>query len=87
VLPEAVCASLEQSRWSRPTIFRWLQRMGNIEEAEMHRTFNCGIGMVLVVAGAKAKGRDRRAGRDAGRGLRGRRDREGRAGAPQTVVV
>ena len=33
-----------------PAIFEWLQKQGNIEDAEMHRTFNCGIGMVLVVA-------------------------------------
>jgi phosphoribosylformylglycinamidine cyclo-ligase len=54
VLPEGLCASLEQSRWSRPDIFKWLQKMGNVEDAEMHRTFNCGIGMVLVVPKAEA---------------------------------
>jgi len=31
-------------------VFGWLQEQGNVPEAEMHRTFNCGIGMVLVVA-------------------------------------
>jgi len=55
VLPEEVCASLEQSRWSRADIFGWLQKMGNIEDAEMHRTFNCGIGMVMVVPKSEAK--------------------------------
>jgi phosphoribosylformylglycinamidine cyclo-ligase len=55
VLPEDTCARLESSRWTRPEIFKWLQKTGNIEDAEMHRTFNCGIGMVLVVPRAEAK--------------------------------
>ena len=43
-------ARLEATRWTMPWVFRWLRKMGNIEDAEMYRTFNCGIGMVLVVA-------------------------------------
>ncbi|KAA1294523.1 MAG: phosphoribosylformylglycinamidine cyclo-ligase, partial [SAR202 cluster bacterium] len=35
--------------WERPEIFHWLQNTGNIEESEMLKTFNCGIGMILVV--------------------------------------
>ena len=35
--------------WKRPGIFNWLQKTGNIEEDEMLKTFNCGIGMILVV--------------------------------------
>jgi phosphoribosylformylglycinamidine cyclo-ligase len=50
VLPAALAASLETSRWTRPDVFRWLQKIGNIEDAEMHRTFNCGIGMTICVA-------------------------------------
>ena len=50
VLPEALAARLEATRWTMPWVFRWLRKMGNIEDAEMYRTFNCGIGMVLVVA-------------------------------------
>jgi phosphoribosylformylglycinamidine cyclo-ligase len=50
VLPETVCAHLDASRWPRPKVFDWLQKRGNIDEAEMQRTFNCGVGMVLVVA-------------------------------------
>jgi phosphoribosylformylglycinamidine cyclo-ligase len=50
VLPEGTCALLEQSRWTMPWVFRWLKKQGNIEDAEMYRTFNCGIGMVLVMA-------------------------------------
>ena len=50
VLPENVKAVIEQSRWQRPKLFDWLQREGNVAESEMHRVFNCGIGMVVVVA-------------------------------------
>jgi phosphoribosylformylglycinamidine cyclo-ligase len=50
VLPANAAARLDQSKWKRPTIFDWLQKHGKIEDAEMHRTFNCGIGMVVVVA-------------------------------------
>jgi phosphoribosylformylglycinamidine cyclo-ligase len=49
VLPERTCAKIELARWPRSKIFQWLKKYGNIDEAEMHRTFNCGIGMVLVV--------------------------------------
>jgi phosphoribosylformylglycinamidine cyclo-ligase len=41
--------ALIDARWARPAIFDWLQGAGNVAPAEMHRVFNCGIGMVLVV--------------------------------------
>ena len=50
VLPALVKAVLDRSAWPLPPLFRWLQREGNIADAEMHRVFNCGIGMALVVA-------------------------------------
>jgi phosphoribosylformylglycinamidine cyclo-ligase len=50
VLPEAVKAVIEQSKWNRPRLFDWLQSEGKVAESEMHRVFNCGIGMVVVVA-------------------------------------
>ncbi|MDB5816976.1 MAG: purM [Rhizobacter sp.] len=49
-LPESTKAVLDASRWPRPEIFSWLQKEGGVAEAEMHRTFNCGIGFVLIVA-------------------------------------
>jgi phosphoribosylformylglycinamidine cyclo-ligase len=55
VLPERTAARLAKGSWTRPAVFDWLQREGSIEEDEMHRTFNCGIGMVLVVAAADRK--------------------------------
>jgi phosphoribosylformylglycinamidine cyclo-ligase len=54
VLPESACARLERSSWPSLPIFEWLQKNGRIEDAEMARTFNCGIGMVLVVSSADA---------------------------------
>jgi phosphoribosylformylglycinamidine cyclo-ligase len=50
VLPENLAAVLEARAWPRPPLFDWLQREGNVADAEMHRVFNCGIGMVLIVA-------------------------------------
>ncbi|MDR2678200.1 MAG: phosphoribosylformylglycinamidine cyclo-ligase [Zoogloeaceae bacterium] len=50
VLPQNVVAVLEKSAWSRPRLFDWLQREGGVDEVEMHRVFNCGIGLVVIVA-------------------------------------
>ncbi len=49
VLPEGVRARLDPTAWPRPAIFDWIQRRGELPEAEMLRVFNCGLGMVLVV--------------------------------------
>ncbi|MBA3033591.1 MAG: phosphoribosylformylglycinamidine cyclo-ligase [Gammaproteobacteria bacterium] len=54
VLPENVTAVIEKSAWTLPPLFQWLQREGNVADDEMHRVFNCGIGMVVVVAAADA---------------------------------
>ena len=50
VLPDGVKAVIEQANWNRPKLFDWLQKEGNVAESEMHRVFNCGIGMVVIVA-------------------------------------
>jgi phosphoribosylformylglycinamidine cyclo-ligase len=49
VLGEGLEANIDYHAWTAPDIFPWLQKTGNITDEEMHRTFNCGIGMVLVV--------------------------------------
>jgi phosphoribosylformylglycinamidine cyclo-ligase len=54
VLPDGLEAVIDERRWPRPVVFDWLQRAGNIERAEMHRTFNCGLGMTICVAGGDA---------------------------------
>jgi phosphoribosylformylglycinamidine cyclo-ligase len=50
ILPEGMSAVLQRSKWDLPGIFSWLQRHGNLPDEEMHRVFNCGVGMVLIVA-------------------------------------
>jgi len=54
VLPAGLAARIERAAWRLPPLFRWLQAEGNIADAELYRVFNCGIGMVAVVAPADA---------------------------------
>ncbi len=54
VLPENTVAELEKAAWPRPKLFDWMQAEGQVAENEMHRVFNCGIGLVIVVAAADA---------------------------------
>lgn len=54
VLPTNSRALIDLSAWDRPAVFDWLQREGRIEQAEMLRTFNCGIGMVVCVSADQA---------------------------------
>ena len=54
VLPDNVAAVIDASSWPMPPVFRWLMEQGGVAEREMHRTFNCGIGMVVVVDRADA---------------------------------
>jgi phosphoribosylformylglycinamidine cyclo-ligase len=49
VLPENVSAVLNGTSWHTPKLFHWLREQGNVAQQEMYRTFNCGIGMVVVV--------------------------------------
>jgi phosphoribosylformylglycinamidine cyclo-ligase len=49
VLPENVVAQLDGKSWHTPALFDWLRNMGNVAPQEMYRTFNCGIGMVVIV--------------------------------------
>jgi phosphoribosylformylglycinamidine cyclo-ligase len=53
-LPDGTEVVLRRSQWPRSAVFDWLARTGNITDAEMHRTFNCGIGMVVIVPAAEA---------------------------------
>ena len=50
VLPEGVTAALQRRLWPLPPLFQWLQQQGQVADAEMHRVFNCGIGMAVIVA-------------------------------------
>ena len=50
--PQGLGAVIHRDSWQLPAVFQWLQRGGNIADMEMMRTFNCGVGMILVVAAA-----------------------------------
>ncbi|MFC2539547.1 phosphoribosylformylglycinamidine cyclo-ligase [Neisseria sicca] len=50
ILPENTVAQIDAKAWTLPKLFQWLQQAGNVETQEMYRTFNCGIGMVVVIA-------------------------------------
>ncbi|NUE81108.1 phosphoribosylformylglycinamidine cyclo-ligase [Snodgrassella sp. ESL0304] len=54
ILPENTVAAIDSQSWPLPKLFQWLQQAGNVEIQEMYRTFNCGIGMVLVVSAEDA---------------------------------
>jgi phosphoribosylformylglycinamidine cyclo-ligase len=54
ILPPTVQAVIRRDGWPRSPIFDWLQQRGRIEDAEMHRVFNCGIGYVVVVSAQDA---------------------------------
>lgn len=49
VLPENLAAQIDTSSWNLPAVFQWLQKGGNIDTLEMYRTFNCGVGFILVI--------------------------------------
>ena len=55
ILPVDTQAVVDIDAWQRPAVFRWLQRAGGVAEAEMRRTFNCGVGMVICVAAEDAE--------------------------------
>ncbi len=50
VIPDSVCVEIDARRWPLPPVFRWLMKAGAVPLDEMTRVFNCGIGMVVVVA-------------------------------------
>ncbi len=55
VLPAGLAAHVDLASWQAPAVFGWLARAGSLDDTEMLRTFNCGIGLVLVVAAGEAE--------------------------------
>ena len=55
VLPEGMGAEIDLNAWDLPPVFDWMRKVGGIEEREMLKTFNCGIGMIAVVAEDRAE--------------------------------
>jgi len=50
VLQKHLTAVLQRDAWTMPPLFSWLQQHGGVADAEMHRVFNCGIGMAVIVS-------------------------------------
>ena len=87
ILPAGLAARIEHAAWNLPHLFQWLKQEGNIADAELYRVFNCGIGMVAVVAptnAAAAVKTLKAAGETAWR--IGRIERRGKNG-PQVVMI
>lgn len=55
ILQPGLSARLQRDAWAMPQLFQWLQQNGGVADAEMHRVFNCGIGMVIVVPADQAQ--------------------------------
>ncbi len=87
VLAAGLCARIDKNAWPMPPLFTWLQQQGNVADREMHRVFNCGIGLIIVVSpkdAARAQAMLTRAGEKVWRiGEVTRRPK----GAPQTIVT
>ncbi|MDR0717661.1 MAG: phosphoribosylformylglycinamidine cyclo-ligase [Azoarcus sp.] len=54
ILGDGLVARIDAASWPPPPLFQWLQQAGQVEQDEMHRVFNCGIGMVVVASAADA---------------------------------
>jgi phosphoribosylformylglycinamidine cyclo-ligase len=87
MLPAGVQARILRDAWTRPAIFDWLQRHGNVADSEMHRVFNCGIGMAIVVAAEHADRAQKFLDAAGERAARIGTIVEQPAGAPPAVVV
>ncbi len=59
ILPAGLAARIDAQAWTWPPVFRWLQEAGGVATEEMYRTFNCGIGLVVVVEAADAEAAER----------------------------
>jgi len=49
VIPQGLAIEVDTNSWDMPAVFKWLQQQGNINQEEMLRTFNCGIGLCIIV--------------------------------------
>ena len=86
VLQPELTAVLHRDAWQMPPLFTWLQQHGGVEDAEMHRVFNCGIGMTVVVAKDKADETEAMLRQSGETVFRLGEIRERQQGEPQTIV-
>ena len=87
MLGPKLTAELQADAWPLPPLFRWLQQQGNVADAEMHRVFNCGIGMVAVVAAKDASRAQKLLEKSGERVWRIGHIRRRKRGEAQTIVV
>ena len=87
VLSDKLTARVDRSAWPLPALFAWLRKEGNVEDAEMFRVFNCGIGMVLVVSAQDADAAIALLAENGERVWRIGVIDERRGGEPQTVIT
>jgi phosphoribosylformylglycinamidine cyclo-ligase len=86
VLQPGLTAVLHRDAWQMPPLFTWLQQHGGVEDAEMHRVFNCGIGMTVIVAKDKADETEAMLRQSGETVFRLGEIRERQQGEPQTIV-
>lgn len=55
VLPAGLTAEIHANSWELPSLFKWLQAQGNIADNEMYKTFNCGVGMAIILSAENAE--------------------------------
>ncbi|MEM7402338.1 MAG: phosphoribosylformylglycinamidine cyclo-ligase [Pseudomonadota bacterium] len=54
IIPDGCCANIDTTSWQRSSVFDWLQKMGQVDETEMLRVFNCGMGMLVILPSDQA---------------------------------
>ncbi|MGQ9685272.1 MAG: phosphoribosylformylglycinamidine cyclo-ligase [Thiobacillaceae bacterium] len=86
ILPDGLMAVLDAQAWTWPPVFEWLKQMGGVDSDEMYRTFNCGIGMVVVVDAADAEAAARFLAERGETVYRLGRIETAQAGQPRTVI-
>jgi phosphoribosylformylglycinamidine cyclo-ligase len=86
VLQPDLTAVLHRDAWQMPPLFTWLQQHGGVADAEMHRVFNCGIGMTVIVAKNKADDTEALLRQSGETVFRLGEIRERHQGEPQTIV-
>jgi phosphoribosylformylglycinamidine cyclo-ligase len=87
ILPDRVVAEIEAGAWLEPSLFHWLREAGNVAPAEMYRTFNCGIGFVIVVDADRADTAVESLSANGEQVFRIGRIRTRRGDEPQTLIV
>lgn len=87
VLQDGLTAVLDSKSWTLPPLFQWLQQHGGVADAEMHRVFNCGIGMTVIVSKENADAAMARLAADGETVYRIGEIRARNEGEAQTIVV